>query len=50
MIRRMMRRNLLNGGRDRTRTCGLLRVKHYLLFHFIDCTGTSRHVLDIIIV
>jgi hypothetical protein len=27
----------------------LLRVKHYLLFHFIDCTGTSRHVLDVII-
>ena len=30
----------LNGGRDRTRTCDLLRVKHYGLVRFIDYTGT----------
>ena len=30
----------LNGGRDRTRTCDLLRVKHYGLVRFIDDTGT----------
>jgi hypothetical protein len=40
----------LNGGRDRTRTCDLLRVKHYLLFHFIDCTGTYKPAFDVIIV
>jgi hypothetical protein len=26
----------------RTRTCGLLRAKHYVIFHFIDCTGTYK--------
>jgi hypothetical protein len=36
-----------NGGRDRTRTCDLLRVKHYVIFPFIDCTGTYKHVFDV---
>jgi hypothetical protein len=40
----------LNGGRDRTRTCDLLRVKHYLLSLFIDCTATYKPVIDVIIV
>ncbi len=29
-----------NGGRDRTRTCDLLRVKHYGLVRFIEASGT----------
>ena len=36
-----------NGGRDRTRTCDLLRVKHYLLVLFIDCTATYKPVFDV---
>ena len=40
----------VNGGRDRTRTCDLLRVKHYVYMPFIDCTGTYKHFLDVIIV
>src|SRR5579871_3113645 len=43
-------RRALNGGRDRTRTCDLLRVKHYLLVLFIDCAATYNPVLDVIIV
>ena len=39
-----------NGGRDRTRTCDLLRVKHYLPILFIDCTATNKPVIDVIIV
>jgi hypothetical protein len=40
----------LSGGRDRTRTCDLLRVKHYLLFLFVNCTATYKRVFDVIIV
>jgi len=39
-----------NGGRDRTRTCDLLRVKYYLPFLFVDGTGTYKHIFDVIIV
>jgi len=30
----------LNGGRDKTRTCDLLRVKHYGLIRFVEASGT----------
>jgi hypothetical protein len=39
-----------DGGRDRTRTCDLLRVKHYGLCLFIDCTATYNPLLAVIIV
>jgi len=40
----------LGGGRDRTRTCDLLRVKHYLNSNLIDGTDTSIYVFGVIIV
>jgi len=40
----------MNGGRDRTRTCDLLRVKHYLNSNLIDGTDTSIYVFGVIIV
>jgi hypothetical protein len=42
--------NGLNGGRDRTRTCDLLRVKHYVTLLYIDGTATYKHIFDVIIV
>jgi len=39
-----------NGGRDRTRTVDLLRVKHYGLVRFIEASGTEGPVLSIFIV
>ena len=39
-----------NGGRDRTRTCDLLRVKHYGLVRFVEASGSYEHVHDVIIV
>ena len=34
-----IRKLLKDGGRDRTRTCDLLRVKHYGLVRFIEASG-----------
>ena len=42
--------NRVNGGPERTRISDLLRVKHYVYLPFIDCTGTYKHFLDVIIV
>jgi hypothetical protein len=40
----------LYGGRSRARTADLLLVRQAVLFRFIDCTGTYRDFLDVIIV
>jgi hypothetical protein len=32
-----------------TERAAILRVKHYVHFRFIDCTGTYKHFLDVII-
>ena len=39
-----------NGGRARTRTVDLLRVKHCVLNRFIEATRTKKHAFDVIVV
>jgi hypothetical protein len=40
----------LNGGRDRTRICDLLRVKHYRTVYVVDSYKTAFHSLAVLAV